>query len=72
MTDNRLAGAELKNLLKYPNLKVIKFANNQVKEISEVEVLKPLGQLMSIDLSENPVSQVEGYKQKMFEMFPDL
>lgn len=72
MTDNRLGGAELEYMTKYKKLKIIKFANNLVKEISEIAVLKDLEHLMSIDLSENPVCQVEGYKEKMFEIFPKL
>lgn len=39
MADNRLAGSELKNLLKFPELKVIKFGANLVKELDEIRVL---------------------------------
>ena len=39
MADNRLAGSELKNLLKFPELKVIKFGANLVKELYEIRVL---------------------------------
>lgn len=39
MADNRLAGSELKNLLKFPELKVIKFGANQVNKLDEIRVL---------------------------------
>jgi hypothetical protein len=51
---------------------VIKFAANNVKELSEVEVLKGLQELRNLDLAGNPVAELEGYREKMFEMFPEL
>ncbi len=72
MTDNSLAGSELKHLTKYTNMKVIKFANNKVKDLSEIEALKPLTNLLSLDLNENPVCNVTGYKEAVFGMFPEL
>ena len=27
---------------------------------------------MNIDFNENPVTEVAGYKERMFEMFPEL
>ena len=39
MTDNNLSGNELKSLLKYPELRVIKFGNNKVKDLDEIRQL---------------------------------
>jgi hypothetical protein len=39
MADNKLTGGELKNLLKYAELRVIKFGANNVKDIDEIRVL---------------------------------
>jgi hypothetical protein len=39
VTDNRLAGGELKNLAQYTELKVIKFGNNLVKSLDELKAL---------------------------------
>lgn len=39
MNDNKLAGAELKNLIKYKELRVIKFGANNVKDFSDLEPL---------------------------------
>ena len=72
MTDNKLSGAELKNLVKYKNLATIKFAANNVKEVSELSVLKELTNLRNLDLGGNPVAETEGYREKVFEMFPEL
>jgi hypothetical protein len=39
MTDNKLSGAELKNLLKYDNLETLKFGANNIKTLTEIEIL---------------------------------
>ena len=39
MADNKLSGNELKNLLKYTDLKVIKYGANLVKSFEEISVL---------------------------------
>ena len=69
LNDNRLGGAELKHLLQYENLKTIKFAGNQVKDFSDLEVLKPLKHLESLDLTENPICEKDGYVEKVYAMF---
>ncbi len=83
MADNRLAGSELKNLLKFPELKVIKFGANLVKELYEIRVLvshtfpdislqSELTHLMNLDFDENPVTNLPNYKEEIFKMFPEL
>ena len=39
MADNKLAGGELKNLLEYTELRVVKFGANNVKDLNEIRVL---------------------------------
>ena len=51
---------------------MIKFAANNVKELSELEVLKGLADLKNLDLAGNPVADLDGYREKVFEMFPEL
>jgi hypothetical protein len=36
INDNYLSGNDLKSLLKYPELRVIKFGNNNVKDLDEI------------------------------------
>jgi Leucine-rich repeat len=72
MTDNHMSGAELKHLLKYTKLTTVKFGANNIKELAELEVLSQLQFLVNLDLSANPVSEKEGYKERVFEIFPKL
>lgn len=51
---------------------MIKFAANNVKDLSEIEVLKGLKELKNLDLGGNPVAEQEGYREKIFEMFSEL
>jgi Leucine-rich repeat (LRR) protein len=51
---------------------VIKFAANNVKELSEIEALKGLEDLKNLDLVGNPVAELKDYREKIFEMFPEL
>lgn len=72
LTDNHMSGNELKHLLKYPELKTIKFGANNLKDYSELEVLAGLKHLVNLDLDMNPIHDKEGYKEKVFEMLPQL
>lgn len=51
---------------------MIKFAGNNVKELSEIEALKGLEDLKNLDLIGNPVAELKDYRDKIFEMFPEL
>ena len=61
LCENTLGGdADKENVGKiiaklYPNLHTLKLSNNQIKDVSEIEGLKDLSKLESLDLSENPV-----------------
>lgn len=70
--DNKLPGSELKNLLKYKQLKSIKFAANNVKDFGDIEVLKELEEIAIMDFSANPISEHADYKDRIFSLFPKL
>jgi hypothetical protein len=70
--DNKLPGSELKNLLKYKQLKSIKFAANNVKEFGDIEVLKELEEITIMDFTANPISDHADYKDRIFSLFPKL
>ena len=72
VADNHMSGAELKHLLKYPLLATIKFGANNVREIDELKVLRELPGLQSLDLSENPVVEKEGYREQVLALLPGL
>ena len=53
MSDNKLTSlAEVAGL--YPNLKVLKFSNNQVKAIEDFSVIASWNSLENLDVSNNP------------------
>jgi len=67
-----LAGEELVHLTKFKTLTILKCANNSVKTIDELAPLKDLPELKNLDLSSNPVADTKGYKEKIFELLPNL
>ena len=72
MTDNHMSGAELKHLIKFEQLRTLKFGANNLKDFSELEALKSLITLTNLDLGANPICEKDGYKEKVFELFPAL
>ncbi|CAI2371131.1 unnamed protein product [Moneuplotes crassus] len=71
LSDNNISG-DLKALSKYPNLKNLKLCGNKIKSLEDIEDLKTLPKLEILDLIETPLSETEGYKEKIWEMFKDL
>lgn len=67
-----LKGKELAHLLKFKELRTIKFANNGVESLEDLEPLKQLEFLENLDLSGNPVSEADEYKTKVFALLPKL
>ena len=71
-SDNHISGNELSYLLIYPKLTKIKLCNNLIKEIKDLKCFQELKDLSSLDLSECPVTLLPQYREKMFEMLPQL
>lgn len=71
LSDNHFKGSDLIELVKYPKLKKLTAANNDIKTLEEVKVLEKLP-LNFIDFSECPVTKIENYRQKFFELFKNL
>ena len=71
-SDNHITGNELSNLLIYPKLTKINLCNNLIKEIKDLQCLQALKELTNLDLSECPVTLLPQYREKMFEMLPQL
>ena len=57
---------------KYPSIKILKLSNNQVKTFEEISELAACKNLESLDLSNNPVTLKEGYKDKVWASLPTL
>lgn len=73
LAENQLTGAELKHLTIYANSLVsLKLANNRVASFEDLEPLKKLTKLVTLDLEGNPVTNKDGYTAKVFEMLPHL
>ena len=73
LAENSIKGDELKHLVKYANtLEVLKLANNKISKLEDLEPLKALTKLKNLDLDMNDVTEVAGYKDKVWQMFKDL
>lgn len=79
MAENQLDGDNLKNLAGYKNLKSLNFAENNVTSFDQVKAIvshfnwqEGLTELESLNLSGNPVAELDDFKEKMFGMFSKL
>jgi hypothetical protein len=71
LSDNRLSSG-LENLEGCPNLTLVILAGNKFKSIDELKPLMKLPKLSILDLMNCEVTKIDGYKQTMFEMLPQL
>lgn len=69
--DNNITGG-LEVLSQYPNLKVVKFAGNKIKEFDEIKKLAAMENIDNVDFLENPVAKDKDYSKTMWEIFPKL
>ena len=51
---------------------VLKLSNNKISTIEQIKGLAPLENLVQLDISENEVCSVENYKEKVYEILPNL
>lgn len=47
-------------------------ANNQINDLKSLEAIKCLTELRNLDLIENKVTNEPDYREKVFDMFPEL
>jgi len=70
LAENQLTGAEIKHLTKYAStLEVLKLASNKITDIKDVEQLSCFKKLKNLDLENNDVTKVDGYKEKIWALF---
>lgn len=72
LSDNHIKGKELSNLCKYKNLVDLRMANSDIENFEEIKCLENLSELTNIDFSENPISKIKDYREKMFQNFKKL
>ncbi|CAF3510595.1 unnamed protein product [Rotaria sp. Silwood1] len=71
LSDNRLSSG-LENLEGCPNLTLLILAGNKFKSIDELKPLTKLSKLSILDLMNCEVTSVDGYRETMFNMLPQL
>ena len=71
--ENQLTGSSLAELQQFSgSLQVLKLANNRIANIDEIVHLTSFKKLENLDLVENPITKVDGYRHKIFEKLPQL
>ena len=71
VSGNNLTGNNLKHLNKYVNLHTVKFSDNKVSDYAELDPLKNTA-LANLSLDGNPIADKADYREKIFEIFPEL
>lgn len=71
LSDNRISSG-LTHLLCSPKLTILNLSGNKIKEFDELKSLASLENLEILDLFNNEVTQVENYREKMFQLMPSL
>lgn len=71
LNDNKFPAKELSHLSGLVNLENLKLANTKISKLEELNPLKSLP-LKFLDLGGCNVNEVEGYRDKVFAMFPSL
>lgn len=72
LSDNKIPGSELEHLKQYKNIARIKFANNVVSSLKELDSLKSMEHLQSLDLSECSLCNEKDIEKTIFKLFPKL
>lgn len=72
LSDNYIKGEELLNLCKYKNLRDINLSNNNIYNFEEIKCLENLNELSNLDFTDSPITQIQNYREKIFEKFKKL
>ena len=62
----------LQPITKYETLEVLKLGGNKYTSLEDLAPLKSLSKLENLDLSLNPITETEDYRNKVYEAFPSL
>ncbi|EDO41464.1 predicted protein [Nematostella vectensis] len=71
LSDNRISSG-LQNLTGSPKLTHLSLSGNKIKDLETLEPLEKLSNLKSLDLFNCEVTNVDDYKNKVFELIPSL
>ncbi|XP_013857012.1 acidic leucine-rich nuclear phosphoprotein 32 family member A isoform X2 [Austrofundulus limnaeus] len=72
LSDNRISGGLEVLAEKCPNLTHLNLSGNKIKDLSTIEPLKELGALKSLDLFNCEVTNLNEYRDNVFELLPQL
>jgi len=72
LSDNKISGTELNNLPAYEDLREIRLANNKINSFDDIKNLCIFKNLESLELEECPITKQPLYREKVFEILPDL
>ena len=75
ISDNKIKGEELAKVIKLYSKSLVSFkvCNNRVDSLEQVlNFVKEMPTLLSLDLTDNQVSKLDGYREKVFEAAADL
>ena len=73
ISDNSLTGEDLHFInTTYKKLKVLNLTNNAIRNLDYVALLSKVASLKTLDLSANPITDINNYRQNLFEKLPNL
>ncbi|XP_059486332.1 acidic leucine-rich nuclear phosphoprotein 32 family member A isoform X2 [Neocloeon triangulifer] len=71
LSDNRISGG-LNFLQGCPSLTHLNLSGNKIKDLEALDALKAFLNLRSLDLFNNEATTIENYKEKVFNLLPNL
>lgn len=71
LSDNRISGG-LNNLAECPKLQYLNLSGNKIKDVETLDALKSFSELKNLDLFNCEVTNVESYREKVFELLDGL
>ncbi|KAI8852701.1 hypothetical protein BC829DRAFT_384330 [Chytridium lagenaria] len=72
LMDNKISSINLFETNSYPALKYLDLSNNRIASLNDLQPLKKLTALTHINLMENKVCNVKGFKDEVFKLVPNL
>lgn len=69
---NEITGESLGNLKGSRHLQTLMLGANKIEKIEQLQPLIVMKQLLQLDLINNPVSKLPGYRNTIFSMFPTI
>ncbi|XP_075392169.1 acidic leucine-rich nuclear phosphoprotein 32 family member A isoform X2 [Tenrec ecaudatus] len=72
LSDNRISGGLEVLAEKCPNLTHLNLSGNKIKDLSTIEPLKKLENLKSLDLFNCEVTNLNDYRENVFQLLPQL